>query len=198
MPQKRNSHARLILAATLCGATLLASFAMSMAANQREKYWVVLHPIAAGTQIEASDLGLQSVVLGSSEGNYLPAATNPIGSITRRQLSSGELLEGNSITDDSSGMVNQQVSISARIVDIPAALTVGEVVSIYQVHDAKNGETASPARHVLGGVFVTSFDRKGNNFGGEAALTLSINRELIPELLDATTSGRLVIVRAHG
>ena len=198
MPQKRNSHARLILAATLCGATLLASFAMSMAANQREKYWVVLHPIAAGTQIEASDLGLQSVVLGSSEGNYLPAATNPIGSITRRQLSSGELLEGNSITDDSSAMVNQQVSISARVVDIPAALTVGEVVSIYQVHDAKNGETASPARHVLGGVFVTSFDRKGNNFGGEAALTLSINRELIPELLDATTSGRLVIVRAHG
>ncbi|MEY4023926.1 MAG: hypothetical protein RLZ23_887 [Actinomycetota bacterium] len=198
MPQKRNSHARLILAATLCGATLLASFAMSMAANQREKYWVVLHPIAAGTQLEASDLGLQSVVLGSSEGNYLPAATNPIGSITRRQLSSGELLEGNSITDDSSAMVNQQVSISARIVDIPAALTVGEVVSIYQVHDAKNGETASPARHVLGGVFVTSFDRKGNNFGGEAALTLSINRELIPELLDATTSGRLVIVRAHG
>ena len=198
MPQKRNSHARLILAATLCGATLLASFAMSMAANQREKYWMVLHPIAAGTQLEASDLGLQSVVLGSSEGNYLPAATNPIGSITRRQLSSGELLEGNSITDDSSGMVNQQVSISARVVDIPAALTVGEVVSIYQVHDAKNGETASPARHVLGGVFVTSFDRKGNNFGGEAALTLSINRELIPELLDATTSGRLVIVRAHG
>ena len=198
MPQKRNSHARLILAATLCGATLLASFAMSMAANQREKYWMVLHPIAAGTQLEASDLGLQSVVLGSSEGNYLPAATNPIGSITRRQLSSGELLEGNSITDDSSAMVNQQISISARVVDIPAALTVGEVVSIYQVHDAKNGESASPARHVLGGVFVTSFDSKGNNFGGEAALTVSINRELIPELLDATTSGRLVIVRAHG
>ena len=198
MPQKRNSHARLILAATLCGATLLASFAMSMAANQREKYWMVLHPIAAGTQIEAADLGLQSVVLGSSEGNYLPAATNPIGSITRRQLSSGELLEGNSITDDSSAMVNQQISISARVVDIPAVLTVGEVVSIYQVHDAKNGESASPARHVLGGVFVTSFDRKGNNFGGEAALTVSINRELIPELLDATTSGRLVIVRAHG
>ena len=198
MPQKRNSHARLILAATLCGATLLASFAMSMAANQREKYWMVLHPIAAGTQLEASDLGLQSVVLGSSEGNYLPAATNPIGSITRRQLSSGELLEGNSITDDSSAMVNQQISISARVVDIPAALTVGEVVSIYQVHDAKNGESASPARHVLEGVFVTSFDRKGNNFGGEVALTVSINRELIPELLDATTSGRLVIVRAHG
>ena len=198
MRQKKNPYSRLILATTLCGATLLASFAMSMAANQREKYWVVLHPIAAGTQLEASDLGLQSVVLGSSGGNYLPATSNPIGSITRRQLSSGELLEGNSITNQSAALVNQQLSISVRSVDIPAQLSVGEVVSIYQLHDAINGQPAIPARHILGGVFVTALDRKGSNFGGEAALTVSINRELIPELLDATTSGRLVVIRAHG
>ena len=198
MVQKRNSHTRLILATTLCGATLLASFAMSVAANQKEKYWVVLRPIAAGTQIAAADLGLDSVVLGSSEGNYLPAALNPIGSITRRALSSGELLGGNSITDDSSAMVNRQISISVRSVDIPAGLTVGEMVSIYQLHDAKNGQAALAPEFVQGGVFVSALDRKGNNFGGEAALTVSINRESISELLNATTSGRLVIVRAHG
>ena len=198
MSSKRNSHSRLILAATICGATLLASFAMSVAANQREKYWVVLHPVAAGTQIEAADLGLESVILGNSEGNYLPKDSNPVGSITRRQLSSGELLQSNSISDDSAAMLNQQVSISVRSVDIPAELSVGEVVSIYQLHDAKNGEVSAPPRHVLGGVFITSLDRKGNSFGGEAAVTISINREVIPELLDATTSGRLVIVRAHG
>ncbi|CAN2241764.1 SAF domain-containing protein [Candidatus Planktophila dulcis] len=198
MVQKRNSHTRLILATTLCGATLLASFAMSVAANQKEKYWVVLRPIAAGTQIEAADLGLESVVLGSSEGNYLPAALNPIGSITRRALSSGELLGGNSITDDSSAMVNRQISISVRSVDIPAGLTVGEMITIYQLHDAKNGQAALAPEFVQGGVFVSALDRKGNNFGGEAALTVSINRESISELLNATTSGRLVIVRAHG
>jgi hypothetical protein len=198
MVQKRNSHTRLILATTLCGATLLASFAMSVAANQKEKYWVVLRPIAAGTQIAAADLGLESVVLGSSEGNYLPAALNPIGSITRRAISSGELLGGNSITDDSSAMVNRQISISVRSVDIPAGLTVGEMVSIYQLHDAKNGQAALAPEFVQGGVFVSALDRKGNNFGGEAALTVSINRESISELLNATTSGRLVIVRAHG
>ena len=198
MVQKRNSHTRLILATTLCGATLLASFAMSVAANQKEKYWVVLRPIAAGSQIEAADLGLESVVLGSSEGNYLPAALNPIGSITRRALSSGELLGGNSITDDSSAMVNRQISISVRSVDIPAGLTVGEMVSIYHLHDAKNGQAALAPEFVQGGVFVSALDRNGNNFGGEAALTVSINRESISELLNATTSGRLVIVRADG
>ncbi len=198
MLQKRNSHTRLVLAIALCAAALAASFAMSLAANQREKFWVVLHPIAAGTQLEAGDLGLQSVVLGTSEGSYLPATANPLGSITRRQLSAGELLGGSSITDNSTALINQQISISARSVDIPAALAVGEVVTIYQVHDAKNGEAPEKPNHILSGVFIAALDRKGSNFGGEAALTISINREAIPEVLEATTSGRLVIVRAHG
>lgn len=198
MAPKKNSYSRLIVSIALCSAALIASYAMSIAANHTEKFWVVIHPVAAGTQLEGSDLGLQSVSLGSSSNRYLSRAANPIGSITLRNLSIGELLQSSVLTDDSQAMNHQQLAFSIRSVDLPSTVAVGEVVTIFQLHDAKNGESKEPPHHIASGVFITSIDRKGSNFGGEVAITISVERDSIPDLLDATTSGRLVIVKSHG
>ena len=198
MPAKKTSRARFILALTLCAGALLASFLMSRAAASRENYWVVLHPISAGTAIEARDLGYQSVVLGTSAGTYLSATTNPIGSITRRRLAAGELLEGSALTEDSVFLTHQQISLSVRSVDIPSSIQIGELISLYQVHDRRSGESEIAPDYVLGEVFVAAIDRKGSNFGGEVALTISVDRSDVPAVLAATTSGRVVAVRSHG
>jgi len=198
MPAKKTSRARFILALTLCGGALLASFLMSRAAASRENYWVVLHPISAGTAIEARDLGYQSVVLGTSAGTYLAATTNPIGSITRRRLAAGELLEGSALTEDSVFLTHQQISLSVRSVDIPNSIQIGELISLYQVHDRRSGESEIAPDYILGEVFVAALDRKGSNFGGEVALTISVDRSDVPAVLAATTSGRIVAVRSHG
>jgi hypothetical protein len=77
-------------------------------------------------------------------------------------------------------------------------MAVGELVTIYHLHDSKNGEVQAPLQRVLGGVFIAAIDRKSANFGSDIALTVSLDREFIPDLLTATTSGRLVIVRSNG
>ena len=198
MPAKKTSRTRFIFALVLCGGALVASFLMSRAAASRENYWVVLHPISAGTAIEARDLGYQSVVLGTSAGTYLPATTNPIGSITRRRLATGELLEGSALTEDSVFLTHQQLSLSIRSVDIPSSIQIGELISLYQVHDRRSGDSEIAPDYILGEVFVSALDRKGSNFGGEVALTISVDRSDVPAILAATTSGRIVAVRSHG
>ena len=198
MPSKKISYSRLLVSIALCLAALIASYAMSIAANHTQKFWVVMHPVAAGTQLEANDLGFQSVSLGASSARYLSQKANPIGSITLRKLSTGELLQGSALTDDSQAMTHQQISVSVRSVDIPSTVAAGDVVTIFQLHDSKNGEAPEQPHHIASGVFVTSLDRKGSNFGGEVAITISIDREAVADLLDATTSGRLVVVQSHG
>jgi hypothetical protein len=198
MPSKKNSSTKLIISIALCISAMIASYAMSVAANHTEKFWVLLRPVASGTQLDSADVGIQSLALGSSSSLYLRQIDNPVGSITRRALSPGEILQKSSITEDSAYMDHQQMSISMRSVDIPSSIEIGEVVTLFQVHDSRNGETPEQPHHIASGVFITSIDRKGSNFGGDVAVTVSINRESIPDLLNATTSGRLVMVAPRG
>lgn len=198
MPQKKNSHTRLVLAISLCVAALVASYAMSVAANQKEKYWMISRPIAEGSQLQAQDLKFQPVFLGSSSRNYISANFNPIGSFTLRNLSAGELLDVNAVSRRGFLAKRQQVSISMRLVDIPSQIEIGEIINIYHVHDAQNGEPTKKPEKILHSAFVSSIDRKGTNFGGEVALTIAINQEEITKLLSATSSGRLVAIRTHG
>jgi hypothetical protein len=198
MAVKKKSQTRLYLSIALCLGALLASFLMTRAANTQEDYWVVLRPMAAGTQIGADDLGYQSVVLGAAAKNYLAATTNPIGSITRRRLVAGELLQGSSLTDDARALTHQEISLSMRAVDIPFAVAVGELISLYQLHDVRESKESIAPEFIVSGAFVTSIDRKGSNFGGEVALGLAINRVDVATVLSASTSGRLVVVRARG
>lgn len=198
MPSKKNSSTKLVISIALCISAMIASYAMSVAANHSEKFWVLLRPVASGTQLKSADVGIQSVALGSSSSLYLRQIDNPIGSITRRDLTAGEILQKSSITEDSAYMDHQLMSISVRSVDIPSSIEIGEVVTLFQVHDSRNGETPEQPHHIASGVFITSIDRKGSNFGGDVAVTVSINRESISDLLNATTSGRLVMVASRG
>ena len=198
MAPKKKSNTRLTISIALFIAALIASFLMSYVSNKDEKYWVAVLPIAAGAQIQQADLGYVSVSLGTSATRYVSSKFNPVGTYTYRAIAVGEIVFTQSITAKPLRSLNEQVSVSIRAVDIPSQVATGESVSIFQVHDQKNGEQSIKPSLILRDAFVLSIDRKGSNFGGEAALTISIKHEFVSDLLAATTQGRLVAVRTHG
>ncbi len=194
----RKAHSpRFVISIALFVAALLASFLMSIAANQKERYWVVINPIAAGSEVRTQDLGQIEVSLGESGDKYLPATINPAQSVSLRRLLPGELILIQSLSMLSESEINNEISLSLRSVDIPTGVAVGSLVNIYQLHDAKNEEAAIEPTLILRSVQVSSLDRKGSNFGGEVALTISASSRDVERVLAASTSGRLVAVQTH-
>ena len=198
MATKKRSNSRLIISATLCCAALFVSFLMSQAANEREDFWVITRPVGEGSALTAADVTTSAIALGDSAFRYLSASANPIGSIARRQFRTGEIIENTALEPIGRVAVNQELSLSVRSVDMPAELEAGDLVSLFHLHDSRNQEAPTPPVRILSSVFISSIDRQSSNFGGEVALTVSINRLDVTNLLAATTSGRVVVIRLNG
>jgi hypothetical protein len=197
MAPKKERSTRFIISIALFIAALVASFLMSITANQRQKYWVAVNPVAAGSQVRSQDLSLIEVTLGNSRNKYLPRSINPVGAISLRKLSPGELIPVANLAKPGVMELNEEISLSLRSVDIPIKVAPGSLIHIYQVHDDKNGAPAVDPVEVIHGAHVSSLDRKGSNFGGEVALTIATSPRYVERLLAASTSGRLVAVLSY-
>ena len=195
---EKKSNNRLAIAGALFLTSIIASFAISYIANSGSHYWVLKQPLSRGVQITSSDLALVKITLGKDARGYISDSSNPAGSITRRSLLSGELLNINDITSNSEELTTESLSISIRATDIPQSTLPGDLVTLYQVFDARNGEAVIPPQHVISGVFIKEVARKSANFGSDLSLTITVQREDVPLVLSATSSGRIVVVASHG
>jgi hypothetical protein len=195
---EKNSQTRLIVATSLFTLSILASFLFSYTSHLGEKYWVLTRPVAIGVQIGDRDLTLVKASLSAPITKYLSARENPAGSISTRNLNAGELLSREDISEDSTFLTTENISLAIRAVDIPSSVQIGDLVSLYQVQDARNGEVVQAPTEIISGVFVRDIARKSANFGSDIALTLSLNRREVPAVLQASATGRLVVASAHG
>ncbi len=190
----KKSQRRMAIAVTLFLASIATSFAFAFLSNQGSAYWVVISPLPKGVEITRDDVSITWLKLSRATNGYLEGKINPIGVITERPFASGELLLKSALTTNVDQLTAERISLSIRAVDIPTSLLPGDRISIYQLHDVRNGEDAIEPELVLSSLFLISIEGRKGNFTGDISVTVSINRNQIPTLLAATTSGRLVIV----
>lgn len=194
----KKSQSRMMIALALFLASIATSFVFAYLSHQGSAYWVVKAPLPKGVEIKREDLEISRMKLSRATDGYLESNINPIGVITQRAFASGELLLRSALTTDNNQLSAESLSLSIRSVDIPASTTPGDRVALYQLHDARNGEEAIEPRLIISSLFLTSIEGKKGNFSGEISITVSLDRNQIPILLAATTSGRLVVVATSG
>jgi hypothetical protein len=193
---EKNSQ-RFILAISLFTASVISAIVIALISNQTADYWIVARPVPQGVALTRADLSKASANLKFGNHSYIPTTENPIGAYTRRALTQGELLQTSTLASNQGAVTTQFVPLSIRASDFPGGAGVGDTILVYQVHDARNGETPMPPVLVLEHASITSISQKGANFGSDLSVTLAISERDLPTLLAATSSGRIVAIKSH-
>ncbi len=195
---EKKSQSRMFIAVALFLASISTSFVIAFISSQGDSYWVMRESVPVGVAITSERVGLVKVKLARSTPGYLASSISPVGAITKRPLFKGEILHQGALINSADGLISGSISLAIRSTDIPPTINVGDLVAIYQLHDARNGESVIDPRLVISQVFVEEISGREGNFSGEFSITVSLNRKDIPVVLASTTSGRLVIAAISG
>ncbi len=197
--QKKAAQTRFIVAVSLFAAALISALALTALGNRTDSYWVAKSALAPGVEISRDQIALVKVALGKSASRYISSNTPLEGSYVTRAQSAGELISIDDVSDLAPTQRTQLVPIAVRVTDLPSDISIGEAINIYWVPEsAMGGVQIGMPEVVVKNAYIRSIDRKSANFSPDIALTISLIDSQIIKLLDATVSGRLVIVRALG
>jgi hypothetical protein len=192
------AQTRLVVAVSLFAAAIISAMALTALGNQSDTYWVARESLIPGMQISENDLAEIEVTLGEANGRYFSKVALVSGAYVLRSIQKGELISISSVSDTPSVLKSGQVPISIRASDLPEDIELGEEINIYWVPETIGIEKPQAPELAISGAFLNSINRKAGNFGSEISLTVSVRNSEIFDLLKATASGRLVIVRSNG
>lgn len=198
---KRRTRARLFAAIALICGSFLSAFILASLANRTQLMWGARVPLIPGHEILVSDLEAHRVALPDGpdgQGIYLSAQRDLTGSVVLRAVGAGELVPAGAISEDVQALQRSALPISVHVSDVPSDLQAGDVVNLYHVGDSRLTQEVGPPRVLLSHTYILDIDRKGQNLGGDLSLTLSVNIKNVLQVLGATASGRIVVVRVNG
>lgn len=166
-------------------------------ANRTELLWSARTSLVPGSEISMSDLVAKRAAIPGGSNAYISTTSDVRHFFVLRAISPGEFLPASALSAVAQ-FATSAVPISVHASDLPFDLQAGEEVNLYHVGDSHLSKEIGPPDLVLSHAYIQGIDRKGQNLGGDLTLTLSINAKSIMRVLDATATGRVVVVRVNG
>jgi len=166
-------------------------------ANRTEVFWSAKTSLIPGSQISISDLVPKRATIPGGANAYISTTIDVNRFYVIRAISAGEFLPANSLNAIAKvAMISVPISVHAS--DLPFDIQAGEAVNLYHVGDSHLSKEIGPPDLVLYHAYIQGIERKAQNMGGDLTLTIFVNAKSIMAVLDATASGRIVVVRVNG
>lgn len=195
---KRRTRTRLVTAIALISASFISAFVLSSLSNRTVMMWSGVQNLPPGHIITMGDLAAVRVSLPDGNSDYVNAGENLEGTIVIRSIQSGELIPVSALSNDLQVLETTSVPISVHASDIPINLEAGALINLYHVGDARLNTDIGPPTLLLAHAYILGIDRKGANLGGDLSMTIAINEKRVLQVLEATSTGRVVVVSLNG
>jgi hypothetical protein len=200
LPRARWLDARLLVGLFLVLVSVVVGARVFADADDRVQVWSATRDLGADTPLTGDDVEATSVRLDRVAGRYVSAAEDLEGSVLTRPVGRGELVPVGSV--GAAGSLDQRrVVIEVDRFGV-VGLARGRKVDLYVVRAGSGSESPSPPELVLAGVTVGEDVRSGgSSFGGGGAkvgLTLLVDQEDVPEVIDAVANGAVYVAALPG
>lgn len=195
---KKRVRSRYVAAVILICASFLSAYVLSSLANRTVLLWSARTPLVPGTTISLDNLVAKQAAIPGGAETYVSANVDISQFLVVKSVNPGELLPMSALSANAKAQQMSAVPVSVHTSDMPVDLQIGEAVNLYHVGDSHLAKEIGPPVLILSHAFILGVDRKAQNLGGDLTLTISVNAKHIVQVLDATASGRVVVVRVHG
>ena len=195
---KNRVEVKNIVAVVVIIASFLIALALALITNSRETYWVAAHDLTPGHMIDSQDFLPSKVAFGKEGRAYLSGSQNPVGYSISKYVAAGEYLHQSALLEGGGEANVKLLSFAVAAPDLPGAIKIGDQINLYQVINDNGDGKLIPSQLVISGIYVVDMNRKSQNIGGAAIITVAIPNEFVERALNATRKGRMVVIANHG
>jgi SAF domain len=176
---------RLIIGVVLIAGSTTGVWALVSGFDDSIEVYVARDTITAGSPVDADDLAVESVRLGSSTERYLLAENDAVGSglVATRTVQAGELLPRSAV--DAADRTGLSVVVVPSRGPLPSDLSAGDRIDVWSAKALERGSFEPPKVLISDAEIAGIVESEGMVQSDGVSVELLVPREKVAALLEA-------------
>ncbi|MBM3656157.1 MAG: hypothetical protein FJW91_04300 [Actinobacteria bacterium] len=192
-------YLRMILGACLIAASFISALVISNSSSRMITVWSAAVELGEGEVITPDDVVMSKVLLPSNAANYIDGEVPIVGSSVIRAIGADELIPAYALSSQIDDQL-QQVPIAISLTQVPKDIGSGQIVDVYGITGSDlRSQSLEPgksrSRLIARNLVIDQIDNHASSLGGDLVITLLVQRQIVPSLIEDMGNYDFVLVR---